>query len=294
MISVADTDTTRIWFCRARSDPHRAKFTIWQTLTFLCALFLSSQLQSPAQAQRHAGPRACSDRRGEAPRTSAARNHPALPACPTVSPAPRAEPSQATTLPQAPPRCKKTVSERRGKGETEAAKCEEGAPLGLPQAPLSPLSSLSEPSTLPQAPLGACSLTPAPSHTLRPCPFHTGCPQHPSGPTPSPQPHTPSPATSAAPRRTPRSMAPLPWLREGEGKGAGRTGNARPCDAQRAPRRAGSECAFPVRAARGSASLPAAVAAAMKDVPGFLQQSQSAGPGQAAVWHRLEELYNKK
>lgn len=35
-------------------------------------------------------------------------------------------------------------------------------------------------------------------------------------------------------------------------------------------------------------------AAAMKDVPGFLQQSQSAGPGQAAVWHRLEELYNKK
>lgn len=40
---------------------------------------------------------------------------------------------------------------------------------------------------------------------------------------------------------------------------------------------------------------PAAVAAiAMKDVPGFLQQSQSSGPGQAAVWHRLEELYNKK
>ncbi|NXC01900.1 PSD13 ATPase, partial [Orthonyx spaldingii] len=32
----------------------------------------------------------------------------------------------------------------------------------------------------------------------------------------------------------------------------------------------------------------------MKDVPAFLQQSQSAGPGQAAVWHRLEELYNKK
>uniref|UniRef100_A0A7N4V4H7 Proteasome 26S subunit, non-ATPase 13 n=1 Tax=Sarcophilus harrisii TaxID=9305 RepID=A0A7N4V4H7_SARHA len=32
----------------------------------------------------------------------------------------------------------------------------------------------------------------------------------------------------------------------------------------------------------------------MKDVPGFLQQSQSAGPGQAAVWHRLEELYTKK
>uniref|UniRef100_A0A669R1L1 26S proteasome non-ATPase regulatory subunit 13 n=1 Tax=Phasianus colchicus TaxID=9054 RepID=A0A669R1L1_PHACC len=32
----------------------------------------------------------------------------------------------------------------------------------------------------------------------------------------------------------------------------------------------------------------------MKDVPGFLQQSQSAGPGQASVWHRLEELYNKK
>lgn len=35
-------------------------------------------------------------------------------------------------------------------------------------------------------------------------------------------------------------------------------------------------------------------AAAMKDVPGFLQQSQSSGPGQAAVWHRLEELYTKK
>ncbi|KAH0621047.1 hypothetical protein JD844_022057, partial [Phrynosoma platyrhinos] len=32
----------------------------------------------------------------------------------------------------------------------------------------------------------------------------------------------------------------------------------------------------------------------MKDVPGYLQQSQSSGPGQAAVWHRLEELYNKK
>ncbi|XP_036717329.1 26S proteasome non-ATPase regulatory subunit 13 isoform X2 [Balaenoptera musculus] len=32
----------------------------------------------------------------------------------------------------------------------------------------------------------------------------------------------------------------------------------------------------------------------MKDVPGFLQQSQSSGPGQAAVWHRLEELYTKK
>ncbi|XP_026542116.1 26S proteasome non-ATPase regulatory subunit 13 [Notechis scutatus] len=32
----------------------------------------------------------------------------------------------------------------------------------------------------------------------------------------------------------------------------------------------------------------------MKDVPAFLQQSQSSGPGQAAVWHRLEELYNKK
>uniref|UniRef100_A0A8V0ZEY1 26S proteasome non-ATPase regulatory subunit 13 n=2 Tax=Gallus gallus TaxID=9031 RepID=A0A8V0ZEY1_CHICK len=77
----------------------------------------------------------------------------------------------------------------------------------------------------------------------------------------------------------------------GAGRGAG---NARPYGAQRAPRRAGSECAFPAGAARGSASLPAAVAAAMKDVPGFLQQSQSAGPGQAAVWHRLEELYNKK
>ncbi|KAJ1065974.1 PREDICTED: 26S proteasome non-ATPase regulatory subunit 13 isoform X2 [Capra hircus] len=32
----------------------------------------------------------------------------------------------------------------------------------------------------------------------------------------------------------------------------------------------------------------------MKDVSGFLQQSQSSGPGQAAVWHRLEELYTKK
>uniref|UniRef100_G1KP11 26S proteasome non-ATPase regulatory subunit 13 n=1 Tax=Anolis carolinensis TaxID=28377 RepID=G1KP11_ANOCA len=32
----------------------------------------------------------------------------------------------------------------------------------------------------------------------------------------------------------------------------------------------------------------------MKDVPGYLQQSQSSGPGQAAVCHRLEELYNKK
>uniref|UniRef100_A0A8I6A1J7 26S proteasome non-ATPase regulatory subunit 13 n=1 Tax=Rattus norvegicus TaxID=10116 RepID=A0A8I6A1J7_RAT len=32
----------------------------------------------------------------------------------------------------------------------------------------------------------------------------------------------------------------------------------------------------------------------MKDVPAFLQQSQSSGPGQAAVWHRLEELYTKK
>uniref|UniRef100_A0A452EQ23 PSD13 N-terminal domain-containing protein n=1 Tax=Capra hircus TaxID=9925 RepID=A0A452EQ23_CAPHI len=32
----------------------------------------------------------------------------------------------------------------------------------------------------------------------------------------------------------------------------------------------------------------------MKDVSGFLQQSQSSGPGQAAVWHRLEELYAKK
>nr|XP_054293601.1 26S proteasome non-ATPase regulatory subunit 13 isoform X2 [Pongo pygmaeus] len=32
----------------------------------------------------------------------------------------------------------------------------------------------------------------------------------------------------------------------------------------------------------------------MKDVPGFLQQSQSSGLGQPAVWHRLEELYTKK
>nr|XP_033784396.1 26S proteasome non-ATPase regulatory subunit 13 [Geotrypetes seraphini] len=34
----------------------------------------------------------------------------------------------------------------------------------------------------------------------------------------------------------------------------------------------------------------------MKDVQGYLQQqqSQSAGPELAAVWHRLEELYNKK
>lgn len=36
------------------------------------------------------------------------------------------------------------------------------------------------------------------------------------------------------------------------------------------------------------------LSAEMKDVPGFLQQSQSSGPGQAAVWHRLEELYTKK
>lgn len=41
---------------------------------------------------------------------------------------------------------------------------------------------------------------------------------------------------------------------------------------------------------RLSQGLPAV----MKDVPGFLQQSQSSGPGQAAVWHRLEELYTKK
>lgn len=34
--------------------------------------------------------------------------------------------------------------------------------------------------------------------------------------------------------------------------------------------------------------------AIMKDVPAFLQQSQSSGPGQAAIWHRLEELYTKK
>ncbi|XP_031240814.1 26S proteasome non-ATPase regulatory subunit 13 [Mastomys coucha] len=32
----------------------------------------------------------------------------------------------------------------------------------------------------------------------------------------------------------------------------------------------------------------------MKDVPAFLQQCQSSGPGQAAIWHRLEELYTKK
>lgn len=169
-----------------------------------------------------------------------------------------------------------------------------GGSLGLPQTPLSPLSSLSEPSPLllTQAPLRPCSLTPAPPHTLSPCPFHSGSPQHPSGPTPSPHP-PPVPL---------RAEPPAPWPRchgyggrgGGEGKCAGGTGNARPHGAQRAPRRAGSECAFPVRAARGSASLPAAVAAAMKDVPGFLQQSQSAGPGQAAVWHRLEELYNKK
>lgn len=40
--------------------------------------------------------------------------------------------------------------------------------------------------------------------------------------------------------------------------------------------------------------LSLALPAVMKDVPGFLQQSQSSGPGQAAVWHRLEELYTKK
>lgn len=62
------------------------------------------------------------------------------------------------------------------------------------------------------------------------------------------------------------------------------------------------------RAAGSDRALPAAIpapllslwcccpglAAAMKDVPGFLQQSQSSGPGPAAVWHRLEELYTKK
>lgn len=77
---------------------------------------------------------------------------------------------------------------------------------------------------------------------------------------------------------------------------------AGPYGTQRAPRGAGSECAFPAAASAGAAgcrrrcllspSVPPA--AAMKDVPGFLQQSQSSGPGQAAVWHRLEELYNKK
>lgn len=41
-------------------------------------------------------------------------------------------------------------------------------------------------------------------------------------------------------------------------------------------------------------SLSLVIPAIMKDVPGFLQQSQSSGPGQAAVWHRLEELYTKK
>ena len=40
--------------------------------------------------------------------------------------------------------------------------------------------------------------------------------------------------------------------------------------------------------------LSPVVPAVMKDVSGFLQQSQSSGPGQAAVWHRLEELYAKK
>uniref|UniRef100_F7BAR4 PSD13 N-terminal domain-containing protein n=1 Tax=Monodelphis domestica TaxID=13616 RepID=F7BAR4_MONDO len=32
----------------------------------------------------------------------------------------------------------------------------------------------------------------------------------------------------------------------------------------------------------------------MKDMPGFLQQSQSAEPDQASMWHRLEMLYTKK
>lgn len=170
----------------------------------------------------------------------------------------------------------------------EAAKCTEGASLGLRRAPLSPPSSPSGPTSLSQAPLGACSLTSAPPHTLRPHPLPPGSPQHPSGPTPSPQPLTRHQRRSAP---NPPLHGPVAIVTGGAGRGAG---NARPYGAQRAPRRAGSECAFPAGAARGSASLPAAVAAAMKDVPGFLQQSQSAGPGQAAVWHRLEELYNKK
>lgn len=121
----------------------------------------------------------------------------------------------------------------------------------------------------------------APSPPLRLPPAPIGAHSLPSAPYPPPAPL--------------RAEPPAPWPRCHGYGGAGRgAGNARPYGAQRAPRRAGSECAFPAGAARGSASLPAAVAAAMKDVPGFLQQSQSAGPGQAAVWHRLEELYNKK
>uniref|UniRef100_A0A663ESH9 26S proteasome non-ATPase regulatory subunit 13 n=1 Tax=Aquila chrysaetos chrysaetos TaxID=223781 RepID=A0A663ESH9_AQUCH len=85
----------------------------------------------------------------------------------------------------------------------------------------------------------------------------------------------------------------LPWL---PGGGGGRAVASGPYGTQRAPRGAGSECAFPAGAGgcrcRCLFFLPPS--AAMKDVPGFLQQSQSSGPGQAAVWHRLEELYNKK
>lgn len=84
----------------------------------------------------------------------------------------------------------------------------------------------------------------------------------------------------------------MPWL-PGGGGGAVAAG---PYGTQRAPRGAGSECAFPAGAGgcRYRCLLLLPPSAAMKDVPGFLQQSQSSGPGQAAVWHRLEELYNKK
>ncbi|KAM7108567.1 LOW QUALITY PROTEIN: 26S proteasome non-ATPase regulatory subunit 13, partial [Ciconia maguari] len=68
---------------------------------------------------------------------------------------------------------------------------------------------------------------------------------------------------------------------------------------RRAPRGAGSECC--ISGGRGARGRPGAGVAASslpparrhEDVPGFLQQSQSSGPGQAAVWHP-EELYNKK
>ena len=50
----------------------------------------------------------------------------------------------------------------------------------------------------------------------------------------------------------------------------------------------------PLRPDIATIVLSPVVPAVMKDVSGFLQQSQSSGPGQAAVWHRLEELYAKK
>ncbi|KAG8515724.1 26S proteasome non-ATPase regulatory subunit 13, partial [Galemys pyrenaicus] len=74
--------------------------------------------------------------------------------------------------------------------------------------------------------------------------------------------------------------------------GAGRGGAP---SLPRAPR-AGSDCALPPPRSSLTAGCAAyrGLSVAMKDVPGFLQQSQSSGPGQAAVWHRLEELYTKK